>query len=1348
MSRLNTFLPALLCLFLSFSTLSVFGQKTTYSVTRASGVDRSSPINNVSADGSGNKWIANKKGVFQVKAADLGTPVPVKISESNVLQLPGGNTDFSWSTVEFETLAKGEHTLSAAWYESGTGILWVGTEDAGLYRIQTKPEWKLLERINTGNSKLKSDNITIIFQDKSGRTWIGTDNGLLFGTPGKWRSDLDGYPVRRIRQYGTDIYVLADGDISKAAGGERWSDLNFDTKAVEGEIMDFDFSSDGGLWLLSEVVSRFDLLDESYQTFGGPEYYTSQYGNRMAVDSEDAVWIGTSDKGLYLIEEASSITVNCILEKEISCAGDGKDAAIRVKVSGGEGPYTYKWKGGLNGETPQNVAPGTYELTVTDSKGLSKTSGIEVPNGKLSVSVVLKRPESGPGKSDGLAEVSMQGGIKPFSYKWDNGETANIAQKLKEGPHVVTVTDNKGCAATATINVSQQALPLTVNVREKVSIKCGGVDKATLVVEVEGGKGPYMYQWSNPDFKGVQPTGVVAGEYELTVTDANNVKAGTKVTVKQSEPVVVQTQAQAPASTGNSDGKALATAKGGSGTFSYKWDNGENKDIASKLAPGMRSVTVTDANGCTATAQVEIPENILPLSVKVESNGSIKCFGEQQASLSATVNGGKAPFQYKWSSATLSGDKIATIAAGDYSLTVTDASGKQASASISVKEPAQLTLSGQALAPATAGSSTGKAEVSAKGGTGAYTYTWDNGEKTAAASKLTPGQHSITVSDANGCTAKALVTIPENILPLVVKLEPGSNIKCAGEKQGSIVTKVEGGKTPWTFQWSDPNIKEMAADKLPAGDYTLTVTDAAGSSATASISLKQPEPLSVTALAQAPASTGNNDGKALAEAKGGNAPYTYKWDNGESGAAAAKLAPGERNVVVTDANGCSSSAKVTITENILPLVLKLESSGSINCAGEKTAAISALTSGGKGPFSYAWSQPGLSGDKASGLAAGTYQLTVSDAAGNQSSASVSINQPEVLRLNAKATAPASTGNSDGKGQAEAQGGTAPYSYKWDNGETSATAVKLAPGKHRVTLSDAKGCSLDAEINITENILPLLVKAQEKAAIKCGGRDKAALNLDISGGKPPYTIVWNNPALSGQEISGLAAGEYRATVTDALGVTQTAGLTFNAPDTLKIALIRNLGATSEAKPDGKAAVKVSGGTAPFVINWDTKQSGPNVSKLPLGAHTVTVSDANGCAESISFNTQRRALPELSAAVEEGQSIKMRLLSFRTDSYTLDEGAGEVLDELYEFLLVNDKVVIEVGGHTNNLAEDKFADELSTNRAKAVADYLYAKGIDTTRVQYKGYGKRYPIASNLTPEGRKTNQRVEIKILKAK
>ena len=138
--------------------------------------------------------------------------------------------------------------------------------------------------------------------------------------------------------------------------------------------------------------------------------------------------------------------------------------------------------------------------------------------------------------------------------------------------------------------------------------------------------------------------------------------------------------------------------------------------------------------------------------------------------------------------------------------------------------------------------------------------------------------------------------------------------------------------------------------------------------------------------------------------------------------------------------------------------------------------------------------------------------------------------------------------------------------------------------------------------------------------------------------------------------------------------------------------------------------------------------------------------NGNIVNIQFVALNKEQQQIKRAVENGQTIRMRLLNFQTDSSSITEEALPVLDELHDFLVLNSGVVIEVGGHTNNQPSDDFADKLSTARAKSVTDYLVAKGIDAQRVLYKGYGKRYPIASNLNPEGRKVNQRVEIKILK--
>jgi outer membrane protein OmpA-like peptidoglycan-associated protein len=299
----------------------------------------------------------------------------------------------------------------------------------------------------------------------------------------------------------------------------------------------------------------------------------------------------------------------------------------------------------------------------------------------------------------------------------------------------------------------------------------------------------------------------------------------------------------------------------------------------------------------------------------------------------------------------------------------------------------------------------------------------------------------------------------------------------------------------------------------------------------------------------------------------------------------------------------------------------------------------------------------------------------------------------------------------------------------------------------VVVTDANGCVSTASVEILENVLPLAVSISEKNTVKCGG-EKAALAVKVAGGKPPFAFVWSNPALTGDAPEGVEAGEYALTVTDAKGLSQSASISVKIPAPFAVELARNLGATTPTSNDGKAQVSVKGGTTPYSIVWDTKQTGSTANKLALGAHSVTVSDAAGCTQKVDFETNRRAMPELTRAIENGQTIQMRLLNFGTDSSSLKPSMLPVLDELYDFLVVNSTISIEVGGHTNNQPKDDFADYLSTARAKSVAEYLTGKGVAAERVQFKGYGKRQPIAPNTTPEGRRANQRVEIKILSGK
>ena len=1484
--------------FLTLSFILLFSQhivaqKAGLEVTRCSAVDRVLSLKNVTVDASGRRWVANSNGIFQVKAADLSIPLKVSAGEKNVLAFPGGNADFSWSEAAFRNAVKEPCSVTSAWYDAKNQQLYLGTDEAGLIRFNTQPEFKFDVQWKTVNSKLKSNNITIIFQDASGKFWIGTDKGVMSGKPGIWRGDLANTNVQRIREYNAVIYVLADGFISKAPGGEKWTDLTLDEKYLEGDVNDFDIDPSGKMWLVSGNLTRYDLLANTYDEFGGPEYYTSQNGTCIAVDADGVAWVGTADKGLFMVAKAYNMVLNAYVDKPIGCDGNGKDAVLMAKVTGGEEPYTYTWTGGLAGESPKEVAPGNYLLTVTDSKGKSRLGEIKVPDSRLKVNVKQKKPIGGPGLSDGAAEVDLPTNAAGITILWDNGEAVATATKLNAGEHTVTVADAKGCTLILKVKISEVAQPVSATISEKIKIKCAA-GKGTLALEIKGGKKPFTIQWSNPLIVGETPDNVLAGDYTVTITDATNTTCTAGISIKQPDALVVSAMVQAAASTVGSDGKALAQAKGGTGIYSFKWDNGETVFASTKLPAGNRSLTVTDANGCTSTAAFVIPENVLTLTISVVETGKIKCSGEKSA-LKVEAKGGKANYKYTWSAPALSGKEPSNVPAGDYVVTVTDGGGATQTASIKVKAPQPLVASAIAQGVVTPGGSDGKALCMTSGGSIVnHNFVWDNGEITAATLRLNVGLHYVTVTDDNGCTATASVMMTETVVPLEVSLSIKTQIKCTGEKaalvvqvsggkpnykytwsnpslvgeapgvvagdykltvtdaagatktssikvvapapltlivetqgpltpgksDGKAIAKVVGGASPYNFKWENGETANLASGLVPgvskvsvtdangctatasvtmsetflpidvsisektkikcvgekatlevqttggrakysyawnnpalvgespiaaAGEYTLTITDAAGATKTSFIKVVAPTILSVVVEAQGPLTPGKSDGKALAKVSGGTAPYDFKWENGETASLTSGLAPGVSNVSVTDANGCAATASVTMSETFLPLVVSISEKNKVKCAGEK-GVLEVLASGGKAKYSYAWNNPSLVGDLPS-AAAGDYILTVTDANGATKTSSISVKAPAPLAIIVEMQSPASTGNSDGKALAKPSGGSGGYIFQWESGESSNSALRLTPGNPKVTVTDANGCTAIGSVAITENILALTVSITEKNPIKCGGLDKASLLVKISGGKPAYSIVWNKPSITGASPDGLVAGDYAVIVTDSKGTTQTAKITVKSPDPIVLELTQNIGATTATSNDGKAQIAVRGGGSPYKIEWDTKQTGLSAPKIPSGKHSVTVTDALGCSRTLDFETGRRAMPELTRAIEKGQTIPMRLLTFATDSASLRPAVYTYLDELYEFLSENPTVIIEVGGHTNNQPKDDFADYLSTERAKAVANYLIEKGVEAKRVQYKGYGKKQPLVPNTTPEGRKTNQRVEIKILTA-
>lgn len=289
------------------------------------------------------------------------------------------------------------------------------------------------------------------------------------------------------------------------------------------------------------------------------------------------------------------------------------------------------------------------------------------------------------------------------------------------------------------------------------------------------------------------------------------------------------------------------------------------------------------------------------------------------------------------------------------------------------------------------------------------------------------------------------------------------------------------------------------------------------------------------------------------------------------------------------------------------------------------------------------------------------------------------------------------------------------------------------------------------IEFTEEAVDKLVVLMSiENQLLCNGHKNGSVKLKIRGGEAPYRITWNKPQYRSDVAENLKAGTYAVTVADATGKYAYNSTTLTEPQPIAITVTQNQRISSKGRKDGKAAISVLGGTPGYTYEWSNGSTLESAKRLKSGKQLVKVSDSNGCAqEKVIEIKAEKLIPELVVKqLEVGQTLRMNQLFFEADSTIIKQESYIVLEEVLEFLQANPVISIEIGGHTNNIPKDEYCDMLSTARAKNVAEYMYRRGVSKEQLSFKGYGKRNPVASNMTDAGRKRNQRVEIKILSLK
>ncbi len=883
-----------------------------------------------------------------------------------------------------------------------------------------------------------------------------------------------------------------------------------------------------------------------------------------------------------------------------ACFG-GATGSILVGAAGGTAPVGVRWDDGNTSLNRTGLSAGVYSATLTDAASCTVSASVSLSQPTALTTAATPTSVSCFGGSTGSVDLTVGGGAAPYTYSWSNGAVSQDINSLIAGTYSVTITDDNGCRSNQGVTISEPPM-LTVSATT-VDVQCPNqAPSGSIATQVNGGTQPYQYAWSNGS---TLPTveGLGAGSYTLVVTDQHGCLASFATTIVAPPPFSLGLQVTQVACNAGATGAINLTVTGGTafttgGSYRYVWSNGATTEDLANLSAGTYSVTVLDASGCTESVTVSVSEPpILQLS---ETHLNLLCNGISTGSVSVSVVGGAAPYSFNWADGASVANRT-NLAAGAYVVVVTDQNACTATLPISLTQPPILSVGRAVSAVGCNGGATGQISLSAAGGTGSYTYNWDTGTTSALLTSLTAGLYSATVTDANSCsvTLQQLITQPTTLTTSLVQ----QDIRCFGAATGQLTVQVTGGTSPYGFIWNDGNTSSSRTGLL-AGVYSVSVTDANGCQEVLSATLVQPTALTLLVENTPVACAAGATGSISSSASGGTGPYGYTWNDGNSNANRTGLTAGSYSVTLTDANQCQTSRTVSLTQ---PNALIVSTSATnIACAGGSNGTIDLAVSGGTGPYSFTWSD-GNAAQNRLALPEGTYAVQIADANGCRITTSVSLTQPQPLRLNETATPVVCNGGNTGTVTLVMSGGTSPYSFSWSDGSTNQNRNALTAGAYSVSAADAQGCTQTRSVTISEPAR--LTISLESTTISCAGGANGTVSLTASGGVAPYTYTWDTGATSAS-IANLLTGTYSVTVTDNSGCQLTEARTLAEPMPLLLTLspTNNL---CQFDQTGQVLANVSGGTTPYTYLWSNQAITPGITSLQIGRYSVTVTDGQNC-----------------------------------------------------------------------------------------------------------------------------------------
>ena len=849
----------------------------------------------------------------------------------------------------------------------------------------------------------------------------------------------------------------------------------------------------------------------------------------------------------------------------ISCPGSN-DGGFTALDNNAIGNVTYEWLPSMSTDSSIiGLGPDTVIVTTTDQSGLACGSitdtlflaepmGLNFNSNTVNVTCygldngVINISSLAPNTTYTVDVVYMGNPLSQQSFTTNASGNFSVSNLLPGVYDSILITNPvTGCFNALGFTITEPDT-LLADIFTPGLVLCSGGSVDSLIVNVSGGTIPYSYLWSTGAVSS-SITGVATGSYWITVTDFRGCQVSDTFNVGQPNSLAFNLLSDNVSCFGGNNGIAYVDSiQGGIAPYTFQWgaaSGNQTNDTAFNLIVGTYTITVTDFNGCIGQQNISIQQ---PTAIALsETHVNVSCFGSGDGSINASVVGGTPPYTYAWTGPngfTAVTEDVSGLIAGSYTLNVSDSLACFKDTSIVITSPLALNIVMTSTNVTCKGLNNGSAAVAVSGGATPYTYLWDDAlaQTTNPATALAEGTYQVFVTDANTCadTAQVIITAPDS---LILTIGNVTNVLCNGAATGAIAVTTTGGTTAYSYLWTNAGGANEDLLNAPAGNYTLTVTDANACTYQITQAITQPTAIVVGLVGTNVLCFGGATGAIDATVNGGIGPYTYAW-TGPNGFVATSqdvsaLMAGSYTLITRDANNCTNTQTLNLTQPAAVIISFTNTS--VNCySGNDGSLTASVASGGTAPFAFQWDAAANNQVLATaiGLAAGNYSVTVTDGNGCTFTDNATVIQPLVsLTVSATGTDISCAGSNNGMALANAQGGSPGYTYLWNDplSQTTAQASDLASNTYQVTLTDANGCTA-TDTTFIDEPNPMIVVATADSA-NCWGQASGAISLFVTGGTGmgyAYSINGGETFQNSPNFLSLPAGVYTEIVVQDIG----------------------------------------------------------------------------------------------------------------------------------------------------------------------------------------------------------------------